>query len=103
MQQQRQQQQQQTNKQTNKQTYKQKERKKRWHQGDQIGRIFAHWAIVNLKHLFENFKIILILGHFFHGKNYYVNLGKEIDWATIWAIFSQTHLVTLDGTDLALT
>jgi hypothetical protein len=26
-----------------------------WHQGDQIGHIFAHWVIANFGHFFENY------------------------------------------------
>jgi hypothetical protein len=39
-------------------------------QGDQIGRIFAYWAMVNFGHFFENYRSsINILGTLFHGKN----------------------------------
>jgi hypothetical protein len=33
-------------------------------QGDQIGRIFAHWMIVNLGHLLKITKVAKFLGYF---------------------------------------
>jgi hypothetical protein len=36
------------------------------------------------------------LGYFSHGKSYVV-FSQKMDWATLWAIFSQTHPVTLFG------
>jgi hypothetical protein len=32
---------------------------------------------------------------FFHRKSY-VLIRQKMGWATVWVIFSQTHLVTLD-------
>jgi hypothetical protein len=40
----------------------------------------------------ENYRRSPIFSNFFHGKSYVLALT---DWATLWAIFSQTHLVTL--------
>jgi hypothetical protein len=37
---------------------------------------------------------MLFLATFFHGKDY-VLYCQKMGWATFWAIFSQTHLVTL--------
>jgi hypothetical protein len=53
-----------------------------------IGRIFAYWAIVYFEHYFW-------ATYFLHGKKC-VFILTEKDWATFWALFSQTHLVTLD-------
>jgi hypothetical protein len=39
-----------------------------------------------------------ILGDFFHGISYVLIL-KKMGWATVWAILSQTHLVTLTQTN----
>jgi hypothetical protein len=36
--------------------------------------------------------------YFFHGKSYLLSLILKTDWNTLWAIFSQTHLVTLTAT-----
>jgi hypothetical protein len=39
-----------------------------WDQGDQIGRIFAHWVTIYFGHSFENKKqYTASLGYFFHG------------------------------------
>jgi hypothetical protein len=66
-------------------------------QGDQIGQIFAHWAVVYFGQCFENYRSS---GKFwttlFHGASYASILTKN-RWATIWATFSQTRLVTLSG------
>jgi hypothetical protein len=36
-----------------------------------------------------------ILGYFFSTGKSYVSILTKMDWATLWAIFSQTHPVTL--------
>jgi hypothetical protein len=60
------------------------------HQGDQIGPIFTQVA-----HFFGNYRRSpKILVTFFHCNSYVLSLTK-MDWATYWAIFSLTHLVTL--------
>jgi hypothetical protein len=47
-------------------------------QSDQIGRIFAYWAIVYIGQFFKLPKYVaLILGHFFHGKKCCINFGKK--------------------------
>jgi hypothetical protein len=65
-------------------------------QGDQIGRIFAHWGIVYFGHFFEN-KIICppLRTTFFPRKKLCIKYCPKIGWATFWETFSQTHLVTL--------
>jgi hypothetical protein len=57
-------------------------------QGDQIGRFFSNWAIVFFEQFFENYNSSLHFGILFSS-------DKELFWATFWAIFSQTHPVTL--------
>jgi hypothetical protein len=51
-------------------------------QGDQIERIFAHWAIVYLGQLFENYRSSLnFRAVFFHGKSYSLTLTQnELGW-----------------------
>jgi hypothetical protein len=53
--------------------------------------IFAHWAINFLGQFLPNysssplFPTVKVMPYLF----------KKMDWATVWAIISQTHLVTL--------
>jgi hypothetical protein len=64
-------------------------------QGDQIGRIFANLAIVYKGQLSKIYKSSpKILATSSAEKSYVVILTKR-GWAMFWAIFSQTHLVTL--------
>jgi hypothetical protein len=54
-----------------------------------------YWAIVYFGHFFKITELAHILGQLFpHGKSY-VLFWQKISLATFWAIFSQTHLVTL--------
>jgi hypothetical protein len=70
---------------------------KRWFQGDQMGRIFVFWAIIDILWAVLNYKSSLnILGTFFDVLLLIFFLQK-MAWATLWAILSKTHLVTLDG------
>jgi hypothetical protein len=39
-------------------------------QGDQIGRIFAHWVIIYFGQFIENYSNIPHYGYFFHGEGY---------------------------------
>jgi hypothetical protein len=57
-------------------------------QGDQIGRIFASWAIICFRAVFKIIVVAQIFGFFFHDKAALI-LAK-IGFATFWAIFSQT-------------
>jgi hypothetical protein len=64
----------------------------RFDQGDQIGRIFDHWVIVyfcQLHELAHIFGLLCSTVIFMH------QLRQKMDWATFWANFSQTDLVTL--------
>jgi hypothetical protein len=66
-------------------------------QGGQIGRNFAYWAIfLLLGSFFKLSKVAQILGIPFSTVMSDVILTKK-DWAALWAIFLQTHLVTLDS------
>jgi hypothetical protein len=68
-----------------------------WHHSDQIGRIFAYWVIVSVGQFFENYRRSTNLWCYFLTKKIRINLDKIRVLATVWAIFSQTHLVTLIG------
>jgi hypothetical protein len=61
-------------------------------QGDQIGRIFTHWAIVYFGWFYRNYRS---RPHFL-GIDYVFMLPK-FGRATFWAIFSQTRLVALSA------
>jgi hypothetical protein len=64
-------------------------------QGDPIGRIFARCALDYFVQFFFNYgSNHTFWAIFFHGKSYVLVLTK-VDKATFFAIFSQTHLVTL--------
>jgi hypothetical protein len=39
-------------------------------QGDQIGRIFAHWVIIYFGQFIENYSNIPHYGYFFHGEGF---------------------------------
>jgi hypothetical protein len=57
-----------------------------------FGEFFAYVAIVGI---FKNYKSTPnLLPLYYHGKKHVLIL-KKLGWATFWAIFSQTHLVTL--------
>jgi hypothetical protein len=55
-------------------------------QGDQVGRIFACWAIVNFVLFFENYNSIPMFWPLFSTVNLCVNFYKK-DWATFWELF----------------
>jgi hypothetical protein len=58
------------------------------HQGDQIGRIFALWAIAHFGQLFEMTEVAQnFWGLFFHRKELFlidINLTTMV-WVTFWA------------------
>jgi hypothetical protein len=57
--------------------------------------MFAHSATVNFGQLLENYKSSRhIWATLFSGQVYALSLTKMV-WATLWAIFSRTHLVAL--------
>jgi hypothetical protein len=68
-------------------------------QGDQIGRILAHWVGFYFGQVFKNyirsphFGLLLCV---VKALNYF---RQKVGWALFWAIFSQTHLVTLLSLD----
>jgi hypothetical protein len=48
-------------------------------QGDQIGRIFAHWVIVCFEHVIENYRNSPHFGStYFHGKGFASILTKKV-------------------------
>jgi hypothetical protein len=63
-------------------------------QGDLIGRIFAPWVIVYFRQFLKITKVAHILKLLFPWLKLFINFDKK-GWATFWAFFSQTHLVTL--------
>jgi hypothetical protein len=62
-----------------------------------LGEKFAQWVIVYFGLFFVKIKevaqIIWLL--FFPQQKLCTNVRGKNDWATFWATFSQTHLVTL--------
>jgi hypothetical protein len=68
-------------------------------QGDQIGRIFAYWAIALFGQFFENFRwSTTIWAALFHGKSFVLNHQQPTGLHFGLRFFSQTHLVTLFAT-----
>jgi hypothetical protein len=64
-------------------------------QGDQIGRIFAYWAVVHIGLLFEKItQTVQTIGLLLQCK-----LCTYFDKNTFWAILSQIHLFTLMSND----
>jgi hypothetical protein len=63
---------------------------KKWAQGDQIGQIFADWAIVFFWQLCFKLQKLpkLILQLFSAEKNMYL-FWQETGWATLWVIFNR--------------
>jgi hypothetical protein len=66
-----------------------------WRQGDQTERIFANLTIVYFGCLFKIFRRSAIFGYLFPWYKLCINFDKKTAWAKFWAIFSETHLVTL--------
>jgi hypothetical protein len=67
-------------------------------QGDQIGRILAHWLIVTTTQLFvRNYRNSPNVGLLFSTVKLSHRFGQKMVWATLWVIFfpPKTHLVTL--------
>jgi hypothetical protein len=65
-------------------------------QSDQIGRIFASWAIVYLRHFLKITEEAHIVGLLISTVKVICILAlSKMCAASFWAIFSQTHLVTL--------
>jgi hypothetical protein len=61
-------------------------------------------VLFTLGNFLNSTKVAKLLGHFFHGAGYALNLSKigvatfflsKIGVATFWSIWSQTHLVNL--------
>jgi hypothetical protein len=64
-------------------------------QGDQIGRIFAHCAILFFDSFFsKNAEEVQLFGLLFSAEKVMyvgINFDKKMGWDTFWAFFSQTH------------
>jgi hypothetical protein len=65
-------------------------------QGDQIGQIFACWAIVYFGHCFANTEVAQNFGPlvFTMPVIYLVNLTK-MGWTAFWGTLKKSHLITL--------
>jgi hypothetical protein len=64
-----------------------------------MGRIFALWAVVYFGQFLKYYRNSShFRATFSKVKNMYLFWQKKVR-ATFWAIFSQTHLVTLNGTE----
>jgi hypothetical protein len=61
-------------------------------QGDQI---WANFRPSGNCYLFENYKRSPNVGLLFNEVKFMSEFGQKNDWAMLWVIFSQTHLVTL--------
>jgi hypothetical protein len=71
-------------------------------QGDQIERIFANWAIVYFGQCFENYqRSTNSWATFSTVPTKYVLFLQITGWATFWATFSESHLVTLTANQCA--
>jgi hypothetical protein len=57
-----------------------------------IGRLFTLASIYKNLRRSPN-----VFANFFNSVNSCINVYEKMGWATFWAIFSQTHLVTLIG------
>jgi hypothetical protein len=68
---------------------------RRYKQGDQIGRILAQWATITFVIFVKNTETAISIRLLFSTAKSYVLIFTKMDWATFWATFSQTHLVTL--------
>jgi hypothetical protein len=68
-----------------------------WKQGDQVGRIFAHWVTLYFKQFFENYKSSKHFGLLLATVKAVHQLWQKIGRAIFWALFLQMHLVTLSG------
>jgi hypothetical protein len=65
------------------------------HQGDQIGRVLAYWAVVYFGCFLFTVVVAQIHGLLFSQCFSSALILTKTGWATFWATFSQTHLVTL--------
>jgi hypothetical protein len=68
-------------------------------QGDLFGRIFAQWANYYFEEFVENYRSSPHFCATLYMSRYRLSIkfDKKTGWATLWAIFSQTHPVTLSG------
>jgi hypothetical protein len=64
-------------------------------QGDQIGRIFVRRVTITLGTFVKITEIAQTICLLFSTVKALYYFPPKMDWATCWATFSQTHLVTL--------
>jgi hypothetical protein len=57
--------------------------------------IFAHWAILLFGQSVENYRRRPTFWPTFFRRLVFISILAKMAWPTFWAIFSQTHLVTL--------
>jgi hypothetical protein len=67
-------------------------------QGEQIGRIFAHWAVVYFGQFLKSCRNSSNFGATFSMVQVVCQFCEKMDWAIFWATSSQPHLVTLKVT-----
>jgi hypothetical protein len=61
-----------------------------------FGRIFAFWATIVFQHFFFNYRSRQnVRTSLSHRKKFCTNFEPKTGWASLWAIFSPTHPVTL--------
>jgi hypothetical protein len=79
-------------------TLKRTDQKNSWSQCDQIGRIFAYWAIIFVGKSFKNYtRSPNSRAAFFPPKKQCINFGKKRRGQHFGVIFSLAYLVTLPG------
>jgi hypothetical protein len=70
-------------------------------QGDQIGRIFAYWAVVYVGQFSENYRSSVNSYTTFSRYTLCINFGKKWVGLHFGRFFSQTHLVTVHHRNLS--
>lgn len=63
-----------------------------------MGRMFDLWVIVYIWAVFSITEVARVLGVLFSTIKVMYHFCPKMGWATTWAIFLQTHLVTLVAT-----
>jgi hypothetical protein len=60
-----------------------------------LGEVSPYWEMIYFGQFFKYRSITKIWATFFTREKLCITFDKKWAWATFWAIFSQTHLVTL--------
>jgi hypothetical protein len=63
--------------------------------GGRLGEFTSNGRLFTIDSILKITEVAHILFHFFHKHRLCSNFDKKLDWDRFWAIFSQTHLVTL--------